>query len=91
MIGESGDDLQWEKAGILEVADIVVIHKADLPGAEQTEAQIRSMLELGAHRDVPRSGLLFAGKQQKIRPRFNLLQCSMIDFGLRSTMFRPNG
>jgi LAO/AO transport system ATPase len=50
---ESGDDLQWEKAGILEVADIVVIHKADLPGAEQTEAQIKSMLELGAHRDIP--------------------------------------
>ena len=50
---ESGDDLQWEKAGILEVADVVVIHKADLPGAEQTEAQIKSMLELGAHRNVP--------------------------------------
>jgi LAO/AO transport system ATPase len=50
---ESGDDLQWEKAGILEVAEIVVIHKADLPGAEQTEAQIKSMLELGAHREVP--------------------------------------
>ncbi|HEV8060051.1 MAG TPA: GTP-binding protein [Gemmataceae bacterium] len=50
---ESGDDLQWEKAGILEVADVVVIHKADLPGAERTEAQIKSILELGAHRDVP--------------------------------------
>ena len=50
---ESGDDLQWEKAGILEVADVVVIHKADLPGAEQTESQIKSMLELGAHREVP--------------------------------------
>jgi LAO/AO transport system ATPase len=50
---ESGDDLQWEKAGILEVADVVVIHKADLPGAEQTESQIKSMLEMGAHREVP--------------------------------------
>lgn len=50
---ESGDDLQWEKAGILEVADVVVVHKADLPGAEQTEAQIKSMLALGAHSDVP--------------------------------------
>jgi LAO/AO transport system kinase len=50
---ESGDDLQWEKAGILELADIVVIHKADLPGAEQTAAQVRSTLELSPGRTVP--------------------------------------
>ena len=37
---ETGDDLQWEKAGVLEVADVVVIHKADLPGAERVEAQV---------------------------------------------------
>lgn len=43
---ETGDDLQWEKAGLLEIADVVAIHKADLPGAEQTEAQVRSMLGL---------------------------------------------
>src|SRR5205814_3619159 len=30
---ETGDDLQWEKAGVLEVADAVVVHKAALPGA----------------------------------------------------------
>jgi LAO/AO transport system kinase len=50
---ESGDDLQWEKAGILEIADVVVIHKADLPGAENTEAQIKSMLTLSAGREIP--------------------------------------
>jgi LAO/AO transport system ATPase len=50
---ESGDDLQWEKAGILEVADVVVIHKGDLPGADDTEAQIKSMLALGPGRDIP--------------------------------------
>ena len=32
---EAGDDLQWEKAGIVEMADIVVVHKADLPSAER--------------------------------------------------------
>src|SRR5262249_3228184 len=37
---ETGDDLQWEKAGLLEIADVVVIHKADLPGAEAVEAQV---------------------------------------------------
>jgi LAO/AO transport system ATPase len=42
---ETGDDLQWEKAGLLEVADIVAIHKADLPGAERVEAQVRAALD----------------------------------------------
>jgi LAO/AO transport system ATPase len=50
---ESGDDLQWEKAGILELADVIVVHKADLPGAEQTAAQLRAMLELTPGRAVP--------------------------------------
>lgn len=45
---ETGDDLQWEKAGVLEVADVVVIHKADLPGADQVEAQVRGALALSA-------------------------------------------
>jgi LAO/AO transport system ATPase len=43
---ETGDDLQWEKAGILEVADIIAIHKADLAQAEQVEAQVRATLNL---------------------------------------------
>ncbi len=30
---QTGDELQWEKAGILEIADIVVVNKSDLPGA----------------------------------------------------------
>jgi LAO/AO transport system kinase len=43
---ETGDDLQWEKAGLLEVADVVVIHKADLPGAGRVEAQLVAGLGL---------------------------------------------
>jgi LAO/AO transport system ATPase len=49
---ETGDDLQWEKAGILEVADVVVVHKADLPGADRAESQLRAMLALSGS-DVP--------------------------------------
>jgi LAO/AO transport system kinase len=44
----TGDELQWEKAGLLELADIVVVHKADLPHADQTVAQVRAMLSLSA-------------------------------------------
>jgi LAO/AO transport system ATPase len=47
---ETGDDIQWEKAGVLEVADVVVIHKADLPGAERVEAQVRQVLGLSGGR-----------------------------------------
>jgi LAO/AO transport system ATPase len=43
---ESGDELQWEKAGLLEVADVVFIHKADLPGADHVQAQVRASLSL---------------------------------------------
>jgi LAO/AO transport system kinase len=50
---ETGDDLQWEKAGLLEVADVIVIHKADLPGAENVEAQVRAALDLPGARPVP--------------------------------------
>jgi LAO/AO transport system kinase len=43
---ETGDDLQWEKAGLLEVADVIVIHKADMPGAERVESQVLATLGL---------------------------------------------
>ncbi len=50
---ETGDDLQWQKAGLLEVADLIVIHKADLPQAEQVEAQVHSMLSIPGGQPVP--------------------------------------
>lgn len=42
-----GDDIQAIKAGILEIADILVINKADRPGVENTERALKGMLELG--------------------------------------------
>lgn len=47
MMPGAGDDLQLEKAGITEVAEIFVINKADLPGATRLEAQIRDTLGSG--------------------------------------------
>ncbi len=41
-----GDDIQAIKAGILEIADILVINKADRPGVENTERALRNMLNL---------------------------------------------
>jgi LAO/AO transport system ATPase len=50
---ETGDDLQWEKAGILEVADVVVVHKGDLPGADSVVAQVTAALDLSHAGPVP--------------------------------------
>ena len=50
---EAGDELQWEKAGLLEVADVVVIHKSDLPGARRVAAQVQEQLNLPGCREVP--------------------------------------
>lgn len=41
-----GDDIQAIKAGILEIADVLVINKADRPGVENTERALRNMLSL---------------------------------------------
>jgi GTPase len=41
-----GDDIQAIKAGILEIADIFVVNKADRPGADQTAAELRMLLSL---------------------------------------------
>jgi len=48
---EMGDEIQAIKAGLLEVADLVVVNKGDKPGAQRTAAQLRAMLVASAPRD----------------------------------------
>ncbi len=45
---EMGDEVQAIKAGLLEVADIVVVNKGDRPGAQRTAAELRAMLTAAA-------------------------------------------
>ncbi|RRR67722.1 MAG: methylmalonyl Co-A mutase-associated GTPase MeaB [Candidatus Viridilinea halotolerans] len=42
-----GDDIQSIKAGVLEIADIFVVNKADREGADRVAQQLRTMLQLG--------------------------------------------
>jgi LAO/AO transport system kinase len=42
---DSGDDVQMLKAGILEIADVFVVNKADLSGADRTVRELREMLQ----------------------------------------------
>jgi LAO/AO transport system kinase len=44
-----GDDIQAIKAGILEIADVFVINKADRDGVERTMRDLEMMLSLGEH------------------------------------------
>ncbi|HEX7248627.1 MAG TPA: methylmalonyl Co-A mutase-associated GTPase MeaB [Actinomycetota bacterium] len=46
-----GDAVQMAKAGILEVADVFVVNKADREGANEVVRELRQMLHLGAARD----------------------------------------
>lgn len=59
-----GDDIQAIKAGILEIADIIVINKADRPGAENAERTLRAMIELGR----PRRGIHHLDKRGNDSP-----------------------
>jgi len=44
-----GDEVQALKAGIMEIADVFVVNKADRDGVERVVAEIQSMLSLGSH------------------------------------------
>ncbi len=49
-----GDDIQAMKAGVLEIADVLVVNKADLPQAQRTTDQLKNMLMLRHEkREVP--------------------------------------
>jgi len=50
-----GDSIQTIKAGLMEIADIFVVNKADRPGVEQVVAEIEAMLDLSnkSERRIP--------------------------------------
>lgn len=49
LLPDSGDTVQAMKAGIMEMADIFVVHKSDLPGAPRMAADIRRIAAMGRH------------------------------------------
>src|SRR5579863_4074677 len=46
-----GDDIQTFKAGVMEIADLFVINKADRPGAERVEQEVAAMLSVAPHKN----------------------------------------
>jgi GTPase len=49
-VPEMGDEVQAIKAGLLEVADVLVVNKADRPGADRAARQLRAMLSTAGGR-----------------------------------------
>lgn len=47
LVPESGDGIQAMKAGLMEVADLFVVNKADRPGADRLRSEIRVVKHLG--------------------------------------------
>jgi LAO/AO transport system kinase len=66
---EMGDEIQAIKAGLLEVADLVVVNKGDRPGAARTAAQLRAMLQLAPPSGAERGGARVEGGDDPGRPR----------------------
>lgn len=52
LIPESGDQIQAMKAGMLETADIYVVNKADLPGADRIASELRAITNLRRRPDA---------------------------------------
>src|SRR5208282_5256419 len=46
-----GDDIQTFKAGVMEIADLYVVNKADRPGADRVEQEVTAMLSLATRPD----------------------------------------
>ena len=50
LVPEAGDAVQAMKAGLMEIADVFVVNKADRSGADRMVSTLRSMLEIGERR-----------------------------------------
>ena len=48
-----GDDVQTIKAGIMEIANVFVINKADQPGADRLEQELQGMQSLATGEETP--------------------------------------
>jgi len=59
VVPESGDDIQALKAGLLEIADILVVNKSDRPGAQTLRDQLREAVSV-------RSAQVHGGKMPKV-------------------------
>ncbi len=73
---DRGDIVQAEKAGIIELADLVVVNKSDLPGALTVAENIRSAFSFSNEDDAPDVLLVSAEKNDGIQEMMRIIQHS---------------
>lgn len=71
---DRGDIIQAEKAGIIELADIIVINKSDLPGATKAAESIRSSLSFTDEKKSPDVILVSAQMNDGINEMMDLVE-----------------
>ena len=71
---DRGDIIQAEKAGIIELADIIVINKSDLPGATKAAESIRSSLSFADGKTSPDVVLVSAQMNEGIDEMMDLVE-----------------
>jgi len=75
LIPGAGDEIQVFKAGLMEIADIFVLNKADSPETDRTEKQLRAMLDLGLKdKSIPPVVKTVATDGEGIRALFEEIQ-----------------
>lgn len=90
---DSGDTLQFLKAGILEIPDLFAINKSDLgTAARQTRQELASTLQLaqanGSTRDIPRVVMTSATNGQGVAELVDVIQALGADFEARGEVRR---
>lgn len=71
---DRGDIIQAEKAGIIELADLVVVNKSDVPSALKVAENIRSSFSFSNQNDSPEVILVSAEMNDGIDEMMNLIQ-----------------
>jgi len=67
-----GDEVQAQKAGILEIGDILVVNKGDRPGSDRLAKELKMMLSLGEHTEwTPPIVITTAIKERGIEELWN--------------------
>ena len=67
LVPESGDSIQTLKAGLMEIADVFVVNKADRDGADATIRDIKGMIALGDRQSGELIGITFWESEQAMR------------------------
>lgn len=73
---DRGDIIQAEKAGIIELADLVVVNKSDVPSALKVAENIRSAFSFSNLNDSPEVLLVSAERNDGIEEMMELIQSS---------------